>query len=103
MGIGVDYALYILSVMLFWLTRGSSLSEVYFQALNFTGRVVVFTGVTLSLGVVTWIFSPIKFQADMGLLLTFMFFYNMLVALILVPALACFLLQPKHFKSRYVQ
>lgn len=101
-GIGVDYALYILSVMLFWLKRGSSLSEAYFQALNFTGRVVVFTGVTLSLGVVTWIFSPIKFQADMGLLLTFMFFCNMLVALILVPALACFLLQPRHFASRHV-
>ncbi|MGH8332109.1 MAG: hypothetical protein ACRER3_23595, partial [Pseudomonas fluorescens] len=49
---------------------------------------------TLSLGVVTWVFSPIKFQADMGLLLTFMFICNMLVALILVPALACFLLSP---------
>ena len=96
-GIGVDYALYIISVMLFWLKRGSSLSQAYSHALSFTGRVVVFTGITLSLGVVTWILSPIKFQADMGLLLTFMFLCNMLVALVLVPALACFLLQPKHF------
>ncbi|MCM2331723.1 MAG: MMPL family transporter, partial [Pseudomonas sagittaria] len=63
--------------------------------LMFTGRVVVFTGLTLSLGVVTWIFSPIKFQADMGVLLTFMFLCNMLVALVLVPALACFMLKPK--------
>ncbi|PAU89306.1 RND transporter [Pseudomonas sp. WN033] len=96
-GIGVDYALYIISVMLFWLKRGSTLSEAYFHALNFTGRVVVFTGITLSLGVITWVLSPIKFQADMGLLLTFMFLCNMLVALVLVPALACFLLQPRHF------
>jgi predicted RND superfamily exporter protein len=93
-GIGVDYALYILSVTLFWLRRGESLAMAYRQALMFTGRVVVFTGLTLSLGVVTWVFSPIKFQADMGVLLTFMFLCNMLVALILVPALACYLLQP---------
>ena len=93
-GIGVDYALYILSVMLFWLRRGESLAMAYRQALMFTGRVVVFTGLTLSLGVVTWVFSPIKFQADMGVLLTFMFLCNMLVALILVPALACYLLRP---------
>ena len=94
-GIGVDYALYILSVTLFWLKCGASLSLAYYQALMFTGRVVVFTGITLSLGVVTWIFSPIKFQADMGILLTFMFLCNMLVALVLIPALACFLLKPK--------
>ena len=93
-GIGVDYALYILSVTLFWLRRGESLAMAYRQALMFTGRVVVFTGLTLSLGVVTWVFSPIKFQADMGVLLTFMFLCNMLVALILVPALACYLLRP---------
>ncbi len=93
-GIGVDYALYILSVTLFWLRRGASLTHAYSQALMFTGRVVVFTGLTLSLGVVTWVFSPIKFQADMGVLLTFMFLCNMLVALILVPALACYLLSP---------
>ncbi|WPP46789.1 efflux RND transporter permease subunit [Pseudomonas sp. AN-1] len=93
-GIGVDYALYILSVTLFWLKRGATLAEAYARALQFTGRVVVFTGLTLSLGVVTWIFSPIKFQADMGVLLTFMFLCNMLVALVLVPALACFMLRP---------
>jgi len=97
-GIGVDYALYILSVTLAWLKRGATLSEAYFQALNFTGRVVVFTGITLSLGVITWVLSPIKFQADMGLLLTFMFLCNMVVALLLVPALAYFLLAPQ-FKN----
>ncbi len=98
-GIGVDYALYILSVMLFWLKQGSSLSEAYSQALNFTGRVVVFTGFTLSLGVVTWVFSPIKFQADMGLLLTFMFFCNMVVSLVMVPVLASFLLKSKKIQQ----
>ena len=55
---------------------------------------VTLTGVTLAIGVVTWVASPIKFQADMGLLLAFMFLWNMLGALVLVPALAHFLLKP---------
>ena len=92
-GIGIDYALYILSVTLAKLRSGASLSEAYFATLNFTGRVIILTGITLGLGVVTWVFSPIKFQADMGALLSFMFIWNMAGALILVPALACFLLK----------
>lgn len=91
-GIGVDYALYILSVMLQRLREGLTLSEAYYRALLFTGKVVMLTGVTLAAGVITWAFSDIKFQADMGILLAFMFLWNMLGTLILLPALACFLL-----------
>jgi uncharacterized protein len=93
-GIGVDYALYILSVMLARLREGMSLSEAYYCALLFTGKVVMLTGVTLAIGVITWVASPIKFQADMGVLLAFMFLWNMLGALVLIPALAHFLLKP---------
>ena len=93
-GIGVDYALYILSVMLAHLREGMSLSKAYYRALLFTGKVVMLTGVTLAIGVITWVASPIKFQADMGLLLAFMFVWNMLGALVLLPALAYFLLKP---------
>jgi predicted RND superfamily exporter protein len=90
-GIGVDYALYILSITLAQLRAGASLSTAYYRALLFTGKVVMLTGVTLAIGVITWVASPIKFQADMGLLLAFMFIWNMLGALILVPALGHFL------------
>lgn len=91
-GIGIDYALYILSVTLVQLREGKTLSEAYYHALQFTGKVVMLTGMTLAMGVATWAFSPIKFQADMGILLAFMFIWNMLGALILLPALAHFLL-----------
>ncbi len=91
-GIGVDYALYVLSVMLTRMREGMSLSEAYYHALLFTGKVVMLTGITLAIGVATWALSPIKFQADMGILLAFMFLWNMLGALILLPALAHFLL-----------
>ena len=93
-GIGVDYALYVLSIMLAQLREGASLRSAYAQALLFTGRVVMLTGVTLAIGVATWAFSPIKFQADMGVLLAFMFVVNMIGALVLLPALAHFLLKP---------
>ena len=98
-GIGVDYALYVLSVTLSYLRLGLPLSQAYYRALIFTGRVVVLTGITLGIAVATWAFSPIKFQADMGILLAFMFIWNMVGALILIPALACFLLPPKHMSA----
>ncbi|RON42296.1 RND family transporter [Pseudomonas brassicacearum] len=91
-GIGIDYALYILSVTLACQRAGASLSEAYARSLLFVGRVVMLTGLTLAAGVATWMFSPIKFQADMGLLLAFMFLVNMFGALILLPSLAAFLL-----------
>ncbi|MBV1789127.1 MMPL family transporter [Marinobacterium sp. D7] len=91
-GIGVDYALYVMSIMLVRLKAGESLSQAYYHALLFTGKVVMLTGVTLAVGVATWAFSPIKFQADMGILLAFMFLWNMVGALVLMPALAHFLL-----------
>jgi predicted RND superfamily exporter protein len=96
-GIGVDYALYVLSIVLKQLRGGATLSVAYHRTLLFTGKVVLFTGFTLAAGVVTWIFAPIKFQADMGLLLAFAFVWNMLGALILLPSLACFLLPQSLF------
>jgi predicted RND superfamily exporter protein len=93
-GIGIDYALYIVSVMLKRLRAGESLSDAYYGSLVFTGKVVILTGLTLAVCVVTWIFSPIKYQTDMGLLLSFMFVWNMAGATILLPALAHFLLKP---------
>jgi uncharacterized protein len=94
-GIGVDYALYVLTVILAKEKQGMDLTTAYYETLNFTGRVVALIGVTLAAGVITWAMSPIKFQADMGILLTFMFIWNMFGALILMPALACFLVKPK--------
>ncbi|MEN5300918.1 MMPL family transporter [Pseudomonas sp. TWI628] len=92
-GIGVDYALYLLSVQLHHQRAGLPLAQAYQKAVAFTGRVVGLVGITLAAGVVGWAWSPIKFQADMGLLLTFMFLWNMLGALVLIPALSHFLLR----------
>jgi len=94
-GIGVDYALYLLSVQLAQQRVGLSLAESYRRTLRFTGKVVVLVGVTLAAGVITWAWSPIKFQADMGILLAFMFIWNMIGAVVLIPALSHFLLNSR--------
>jgi predicted RND superfamily exporter protein len=99
-GIGIDYALYLLSVQLAQQRLGVPLREAYRRSLQFTGKVVVLVGVTLAAGVITWAWSPIKFQADMGILLAFMFLWNMVGAVILIPALSHFLLNPGARASR---
>ena len=73
------------------LSAGDVLSREYADAE--TCVVVVAGRVTLAAGVVCWAASPIKFQADMGILLTFMFVLNMVGALVLIPALSHFLLR----------
>ena len=92
-GIGVDYALYLLSIQLAQQRAGASLAIAYKRSIQFVGKVVALVGITLAAGVVTWAWSPIKFQADMGILLTFMFLWNMIGALVLIPALSHFLLK----------
>ncbi|MBK7519880.1 MAG: RND family transporter [Gammaproteobacteria bacterium] len=94
-GVGVDYAIYIYNRLQGFLQRGMNLEQAYFSTLCTTGAAVSLTGVALAIGVATWIWSPIKFQADMGVLLTFMFLLNMLGALWLLPALACHLIKPE--------
>lgn len=99
-GIGVDYGIYIYTKLEKLLMEGKPLQEAYFETLRTTGKAVSFTGLTLGVGVFTWIFSPIKFQADMGILLFFMFIWNMVGSLWLLPALARFLLRPDKMAAK---
>jgi len=93
-GLGVDYGIYIYSRLDEYLREGMLLQEAYLLTLRSTGKAVGFTGLTLAIGTATWIFSPIKLQSDMGILLTFMFLWNMVGALTLLPALAHYFLRP---------
>lgn len=92
-GIGVDYGIYLFSRMQGFLKEGLSVHDAYERTLRVTGASIIFTGVTLAIGVATWVFSPLKFQADIGVMLTFMFLVNMLGAIILLPALAAALIR----------
>jgi len=93
-GIGVDYGIYLFSRMQEFLHQGLPVRVCYERTLRVTGASIIFTGITLAIGVATWVFSPLKFQADIGIMLTFMFLVNMLAAIVLLPALAAWLIHP---------
>ena len=93
-GIGVDYGIYIFARMREAMLQGHTLSESYFIALKTTGIAISYTALTLAVGVAMWMFSDLKFQADMGIMLTFMFIVNMIAAIIFLPALCRWLLRP---------
>ena len=99
-GIGVDYGIYIYSRLESYLRQGMTLQDAYYETLKSTGKAVIFTGICLAIGVFTWVFSAIKFQADMGLMLTFMFLWNMVGAIWLLPALARFLINPEKLRQK---
>ena len=90
-GIGVDYAFYIFSRLQVHINEGMNVTDSYRQTLLETGNAVIFTAITLAIGVSTWSLSELQFQADMGLLLTFMFMVNMIGAVTALPALAVIL------------
>lgn len=95
-GIGVDYGIYILSTMNEKLNNGYNVKDAYLAALTERGSAVILTGITLAIGVSTWLFSDLKFQVDMGIVLTFMFLVNMLAAVVILPAIATFLWKDKN-------
>jgi len=92
-GIGVDYSIYLWSVLARYLDAGQPLQQAYFEALRRTGKAVLFTSASLIISVFTWIFSGLQFQVDMGLLLLFMFTTNLFGAILLLPALAWLVLR----------
>lgn len=87
-GVGVDYAYYIYNRLQYHLSRGVNITEAYQETILETGNGVFFTALNFALGVSTWSFSPLKFQADMGILMTFMFLTNMIMALTALPGIA---------------
>ncbi len=90
-GIGVDYAFYIYNRLQLHLAHGQTITKAVEYALLEVGVATIFTAITLAVGVATWAFSELKFQADMGKLLAFMFVVNMVMAMTVLPAFAVWL------------
>ncbi|WP_345944651.1 efflux RND transporter permease subunit [Variovorax sp. dw_954] len=90
-GIGVDYAFYIYNRLQLHLSQGEPIEKAIEHAMLEVGTATIFTAITLAVGVATWSFSDLKFQADMGKLLAFMFMVNMIMAMTALPAFAVWL------------
>jgi len=87
-GIGVDYAFYIYNRLQMHLAAGEPIEVALDRAIQEIGIATIFTAITLAIGVATWSFSELKFQADMGKLLAFMFIVNLVMAMTALPAFA---------------
>jgi hypothetical protein len=91
-GVGVDYGIYLFERMKHEMEdNGLNLQQSFIEALKQRGTASIFTAATMTISVATWIFSALKFQADMGILLAFMFLVNAFGAILLLPALAAYL------------
>lgn len=87
-GVGIDYGIYLFERIQHNLREeGLDFQESFRLAMRERGSPIAFTAVTMAVGVATWVMSALKYQADMGLLLAFLFLVNMIGALILLPAL----------------
>jgi predicted RND superfamily exporter protein len=90
-GIGVDYAFYIYNRLQMHMAAGENIVTALEHSILEVGTATIFTAITLAVGVATWAFSDLKFQADMGKLLAFMFMVNMVMAMTALPAFAVWL------------
>ena len=86
-GVGVDYGIYHFSRMIDAFDEGRSLDDAIDYATETTGRAIIFTATTMVSGTIFWWFAPLKFQAEMGLLLALLMGFNAFGGLIVVPAL----------------
>ena len=93
-GVGVDYGIYLFERIQHELRAGRDLRHAFYEAMRQRGTAAVFTAITMSVGVGTWAFSALKFQADMGVLLAFMFLVNAFGAIVLLPAMAAWFCPP---------
>ncbi|MQG96464.1 RND family transporter [Pseudomonas sp. MN1F] len=87
-GVGVDYGIYLYERIQHEMAAGQPLRNAFYRAMCQRGTAAVFTALTMAIGVGTWALAPLKLQADMGILLAFMFLVNVFGAIFLLPALA---------------
>ncbi len=99
-GVGVDYGIYLYERIQHEMAEGAELREAFYRAMCQRGTAAVFTALTMAIGVGTWAFAPLKLQADMGILLAFMFLVNVLGAIFLLPALAAWFNQGRPLVAR---
>jgi len=93
-GLGVDYGIYFMSRLLEETKNGTDLDQAVSLTLRSNGKAIIQIATTLTVGLMIWVFSSLKFQAEMGALLAILLFLNMLGALFLIPAMTC-IIRPK--------
>jgi predicted RND superfamily exporter protein len=98
-GIGIDYGYYVLSRITEEYERFPDVDQAIEEALMTTGRAILFTGTTLTASVIFWLFFPMRFQAEMALLLALILFLHVVGALVFIPSMVS-LFKPRFATAR---
>ena len=93
-GLGVDYGIYFVSRLLEEVENSGDLNTAIINTVRTNGKAIIIIATTLTVGLIAWLFSPLKFQAEMGALFALLLFLNMLGALLLVPSIIA-IIKPK--------
>ena len=95
-GLGVDYSFYIADGIREEVIQHGNVFKAMRDSMNSAGRGVLVTGTVLVATIVVWIFSSLRFQADMAKLIALWLSVSALSALIIMPTLAYV------FKPRFI-
>jgi predicted RND superfamily exporter protein len=101
-GIGIDYGYYVLSRIIEEYEVTNDFDEANHRAIATTGKAIIFTGTTLVVSVVFWLFFPLKFEAQMAFLLMMLMVFHAIGALVFIPAMVS-LLRPRFAVERAAQ
>ncbi len=86
-GLGVDYGIYMVDRIKEEFRRLGDVEKAIHAALGSAGNAIFVTAVTMIAPLIPWAFlSPLRFQAEMGLLLGLVLAMNLLGSLLFVPA-----------------
>jgi predicted RND superfamily exporter protein len=87
-GFGDDFGIYIVSRVKDELQEGGgNLKDALIEAMSTSGKAVFFTGLSLTIGIAAWVFSPILMQVRLGALLGFFIFFNVIGTLAVLPSM----------------
>ncbi len=84
-GIGVDYAIYIVDRICQEVAETADIDEAIRRAISTTGMAVSFTATTIVGGIILWSWSSLRFQAEMAQLLSILMVFNMFGAITVIP------------------
>ena len=98
-GLGIDFSLYILARLKEEISESGDFVKGYIKALGTSGRAVLFTGLTMTGGLLTLCLSEMRFQAILGSMLSVVVMANTVIALLFFPVLLS-VLKPKFLFQR---
>jgi predicted RND superfamily exporter protein len=98
-GLGIDFSLYILARLKEEISESGDFVTGYVKALATSGRAVLFTGLTMTGGLLTLCLSEMRFQAILGSMLSVVVMANTIIALLFFPVFLS-VLKPKFLFKR---